>query len=98
MNSATSRWGQSSVPVEPHKSEGHMLWPECWLSHIYTEALAKRMVFDSPFCRVVVAQLLLPSTLNHLKEASEQISLIKSLMLLTFWHRNYFFNFSTPSI
>jgi hypothetical protein len=26
---------------------------------------------------VVVAQLLLPSTLNHLKEASEQISLIK---------------------
>jgi len=46
------------------------------------EASAKRMVFGSPFCRVVVAQLLLPSTLNHLKEASEQISLIKLLMLL----------------
>ena len=42
------------------------------------------MVFDSPFCRVVVAQLLLPSTLNHLQEASEQISLIKSLILLKY--------------
>jgi hypothetical protein len=40
------------------------------------EALAKRMVSDFPFCMVAEAQHLLPSTLNHLEETSEQLNIL----------------------
>jgi hypothetical protein len=40
------------------------------------EALAKRMASDSPFCMVVEAQLLLPSTSNHLKEMNNFVNML----------------------
>jgi hypothetical protein len=54
------------------------------------EALAKRMVSDFPFCMVAEAQHLLPSTLNHLEETSEQLNILIEKSAASTGNRKYF--------